>query len=96
MVHLEREIVLMTLLASALLSAFAVADATPPIIIDALEPRSGPVGSEVAVSGAGFSAIAAENSVTVCPIYGDTFDDHVTNYIDLMRFDADSLAKCLG
>ena len=42
------------------------------------------------------AAIAAENSVTVCPIYGDTFDDHVTNYIDLMRFDADSLAKCLG
>ena len=42
------------------------------------------------------AAIAADNGVKVCPIYGDTFDDHVTNYIDLMRFDADSLAKCLG
>ena len=42
------------------------------------------------------AAIAAENGVQVCPIYGDTFDDRVTNYIDLMKFDADSLAKCLG
>lgn len=42
------------------------------------------------------AAIATENGVQVCPIYGDTFDDRVTNYIDLMKFDADSLAKCLG
>lgn len=42
------------------------------------------------------AAIATENGVQVCPIYGDTFDDRITNYIDLMTFDADSLAKCLG
>ena len=64
MVHVERAIVLTTILASALSSAFAVADATPPIIIESVDPRSGPVGSEVSVSGTGFSAIAAENSVS--------------------------------
>ncbi|MSS46499.1 anchored repeat ABC transporter, substrate-binding protein [Cutibacterium sp. WCA-380-WT-3A] len=42
------------------------------------------------------AAIAAEHSVKVCPIYGDTFDNRVTTYIDLMKFDADSLAACLG
>lgn len=42
------------------------------------------------------AAIAAENGVRVCPIYADTFDEKVTTYVDLMRFDADSLAECLG
>ena len=41
-------------------------------------------------------AMAHENDVQVCTIYGDTFDDRVTTYIDLMKFDADSLARCLG
>lgn len=34
--------------------------------------------------------------IEVCKIYGDSFDTEVTNYVDLMRFNADSLAKCLG
>jgi anchored repeat ABC transporter substrate-binding protein len=40
--------------------------------------------------------VAAEQGVAVCPIYGDTFDDRVTNYVQLMRFNADSLRECLG
>ena len=38
---------------------------------------------------------AAEQGVELCPIYGDTFDDTVGTYIDLMKFNADSLQRCL-
>lgn len=34
--------------------------------------------------------------VAVCPIYGDTLDDAVPTYLDLMRFNAHSLNRCLG
>ncbi|MBT6490897.1 MAG: hypothetical protein HOK97_14100 [Deltaproteobacteria bacterium] len=36
----------------------------PPIIIDALDPLSGPIGSNVVISGVGFSAMSSENSVS--------------------------------
>jgi anchored repeat ABC transporter substrate-binding protein len=40
--------------------------------------------------------VAHEQGVRVCPIYGDTFDDRVTSYIQMMRFNADSLRACLS
>lgn len=39
--------------------------------------------------------VADEQGVTVCPIYGDTFDGKVTGYVQMMRFNADSLHDCL-
>lgn len=42
------------------------------------------------------SEVTREQSVRVCPIYGDTFDSHVTGYLQMMRFNADSLRRCLG
>jgi len=39
--------------------------------------------------------IAKEQGVRVCPIYGDAFDDTVTTYARMMRFNADSLRRCL-
>lgn len=39
--------------------------------------------------------LAAEANVKVCPIYGDAFDAKVRTYADMMRVNADSLAKCL-
>lgn len=39
--------------------------------------------------------VAAEQDVEVCPIYGDTFDSAVTTYLQMMRFNADSLKRCL-
>lgn len=39
--------------------------------------------------------VAQEQSIEVCPIYGDTFDDEVTSYLEMMRFNADSLRDCL-
>ncbi|MEV8147402.1 anchored repeat ABC transporter, substrate-binding protein [Arthrobacter sp. NPDC080073] len=40
--------------------------------------------------------VAKEQGVRVCPIYGDTFDDDVTSYVQMMRFNADSLRDCLA
>lgn len=40
--------------------------------------------------------VAQERGVRVCSIYGDTFDDTVTSYVQMMRFNADSLRECLG
>lgn len=39
--------------------------------------------------------VAAEQGIRVCPIYGDAFDDRVTSYVQLLRFNADSLRECL-
>lgn len=40
--------------------------------------------------------VATELHVQVCPIYGDTLDDGAPTYIDMIRFNADSLLRCLG
>jgi anchored repeat ABC transporter substrate-binding protein len=40
--------------------------------------------------------VADDVGVEVCSIYGDTFDDDVTSYLQLMRFNADSLHDCLN
>jgi anchored repeat ABC transporter substrate-binding protein len=40
--------------------------------------------------------VAEEQGVRICSIYGDTFDDDVTDYAAMMRFNADSLRDCLG
>ncbi|AJI78785.1 anchored repeat ABC transporter, substrate-binding protein [Corynebacterium singulare] len=34
--------------------------------------------------------------IAVCPIYGDTLDESVPSYLDLMRFNAESLHRCLA
>ncbi|MFK3983568.1 anchored repeat ABC transporter, substrate-binding protein [Micromonospora sp. NPDC050397] len=39
--------------------------------------------------------VAREQGVQVCPIYGDAFDATVDTYLKMMRFNADSLARCL-
>ncbi|MGN6218763.1 MAG: anchored repeat ABC transporter, substrate-binding protein [Microbacterium sp.] len=40
--------------------------------------------------------LAAEQHVQVCLIYGDALDDRVPSYVDMMRFNADSLRDCLS
>ncbi len=40
--------------------------------------------------------VATENDIRVLPIYGDTFDDEVTTYVEMMRFNADSLRSGLA
>ncbi|SDT32287.1 anchored repeat ABC transporter, substrate-binding protein [Jiangella sp. DSM 45060] len=40
--------------------------------------------------------VAEDLGVDVCAIYGDTFDDEVTTYVEMMRFNAESLHTCLS
>lgn len=40
--------------------------------------------------------LAEDAGVAVCPIYGDSLDGQVSSYVELMRFNADSLRECLG
>lgn len=40
--------------------------------------------------------VADDVGVAVCTIYGDTFDDAVSDYISMMRFNAESLRTCLA
>jgi ABC-type Zn uptake system ZnuABC Zn-binding protein ZnuA len=40
--------------------------------------------------------IAGEANVEVCTLYSDSFDEGAETYIDLLRFDAEELARCLG
>lgn len=40
--------------------------------------------------------VANEQSIDVCVIYGDAFSEQVTNYIEMMRFNANSIRDCLG
>ncbi|BEL08466.1 hypothetical protein Q0Z83_066570 [Actinoplanes sichuanensis] len=39
--------------------------------------------------------VAGRLGVRVCDIYGDAFDDRVTSYVSMMRFNADSIRTCL-
>jgi anchored repeat ABC transporter substrate-binding protein len=50
----------------------------------------------LAARSATLREVADEQGVQVCPIYGDTFDAQVTDYVALMRFNADSIRRCLG
>ena len=40
--------------------------------------------------------IAADVGARVCTLYSDTLDDSVPSYIEMMRFNADQLLRCLG
>ncbi|MCH7997995.1 MAG: zinc ABC transporter substrate-binding protein [Chloroflexi bacterium] len=40
--------------------------------------------------------VAADLGVEVCAIYSDALNDDAPTYIDLMRFNADEIARCLG
>ncbi len=39
---------------------------------------------------------ADDTGVEVCTLYSDALNDDVPTYIDMMRFNADELARCLG
>ena len=49
-----------------------------------------------AARASALTELAAEQDVDVCLIYGDAFDDTVTSYTQLLRFNADSLHRCLA
>jgi anchored repeat ABC transporter substrate-binding protein len=40
--------------------------------------------------------VASDQGVETCTIYGDAFDEVVTSYVEMMRHNADEVARCLG
>lgn len=40
--------------------------------------------------------VAHDQNVQVCSLYGDAFDANTHTYVDMMRHNADELARCLG
>lgn len=40
--------------------------------------------------------VASSAGIAVCPIYSDSFGPDADTYVDLMRFNADSLVRCLS
>ncbi len=53
------------------------------------EPQLGPESSVL-------QQAADDLGVEVCTLYSDALDNDVPTYIDMMRFNADELARCLG
>jgi zinc/manganese transport system substrate-binding protein/manganese/iron transport system substrate-binding protein len=68
-------------------------------ILDTVEETGVPaVFREPQLSGEGetLQQVASDAGVEVCTLYSDSLDDTVSSYIELMRFDADEIARCLG
>jgi anchored repeat ABC transporter substrate-binding protein len=49
----------------------------------------------IAARSSTLQEVAKEQNVDVCTIYGDSFDHNVTDYVEMMRYNADSLFDCL-
>lgn len=49
----------------------------------------------LASRSAELNAVARDAGVQVCPIYGDVFDSTTTSYAAMMRFNAESIVRCL-
>ena len=68
-------------------------------LIDAVKERGLPAvfkEPQISEESQTLKRIAAEQGVLVCTLYSDSLDDNVSTYIDMMRFNADELARCLG
>jgi len=48
------------------------------------------------ITDATLEQVADETGVQVCILYSDALDDRVTTYVEMMRFNAGELARCLG
>jgi ABC-type Zn uptake system ZnuABC Zn-binding protein ZnuA len=68
-------------------------------LIDAVKERGLPAvfkEPQISEESQTLDRIAAEQGVLVCTLYSDSLDEAVPTYIDMMRFNADELARCLG
>ena len=65
----------------------AITDQGVPAVF--IEPQMGPQSRLL-------EQIAADTGVLVCTLYSDTLSDTIPTYMDMMRFNADELLRCLG
>jgi len=54
------------------------------------------VFSEPQLNAPVLQQIADDSGAQVCTLYSDALDDRVATYVEMMRFNADELARCLG
>jgi len=54
------------------------------------------VEPQIATESEILSQAGEDAGVQVCTLYSDSLDDEVSTYIELIRFNADELARCLG
>jgi ABC-type Zn uptake system ZnuABC Zn-binding protein ZnuA len=54
------------------------------------------VEPQISVEGGILERAARDAGVRVCTLYSDSLDENVSSYVELMHFNADELARCLG
>ena len=67
-------------------------------IVIAIEDAGVPaVFTEPQISGESetLEQVAEDTGAIVCTLYSDAFDDEIDSYVEMMRFNADELARCL-
>jgi ABC-type Zn uptake system ZnuABC Zn-binding protein ZnuA len=67
-------------------------------IVDAIHDGVPAVFTEPQVSSESetLRQIAEDEGAEVCTLYSDSLDDEVSTYIEMVRFNADEIARCLG
>lgn len=88
------------------ITAFVVAgpgqEASPDdlqAIVEAVEDSGVPAvftEPQISSESATLEQVAADTGAAVCTLYSDSLDDEVTSYIELVRFNGDEIARCLG
>jgi zinc/manganese transport system substrate-binding protein/manganese/iron transport system substrate-binding protein len=51
---------------------------------------------QISSESAALEQVARDTGAMICTLYSDSLDDEVSTYIEMMRFNADELARCLG
>ncbi len=66
-------------------------------LVSAIEDQAVPaVFAEPGFTDKTLKQVAHEAAVPICTLYSDALDKRVTTYIDMMRFNAAELVRCLG
>jgi len=66
------------------------------LLSDIRSAKAPAVFSEPGFRDAVLKEVAAETGVPVCLLYSDALDDRVKTYVEMMRFNAGELVRCLG
>lgn len=66
------------------------------LLTDIRSAKAPAVFSEPGFRDAVLKQVAAEADVPVCLLYSDALDDRVKTYVEMMRFNAGELVRCLG
>jgi len=65
-------------------------------LVDDLDVPAVFVEPQVKVEGRVLRQLAQDIGLEVCILYSDALDERIQTYIDMMRFNADELVRCLG